>query len=1056
MKDKNTITLNGKISTQITGLLIQELPPISKPLLRSEKEEIDGRDGDIITPLGYSSYNKEITIGLYGEFDIDEVISYFNSNGTVIFSNEPDKYYNYQILDQIDFERLVRYKTATVTFHVQPFKYAAFEGDLILDPPAENLITMPDFNQTTNGVTLSVTDNIVSVTGNPTAATEIYLPIDPLSLSAGTYELSATSSGTNPNNCSIRLIGSAPSNADSLGGKYIALAEGTVTLQGTLSAAKTFNYLWFYINPGQTFNFTATFELENQAEKVASGEGSTLALINTTEAPFSRFDIKGNTYQLTYSGKNKLSYTLAQIQSINSGSAYTWDGNKVTHNGITYTINDDLTISASGTASGASFLVINNSLSLDSNTNYIMTGCPSNGSTSTYSLRLYAGGSYTSETGNGINFTFTNQTLVRVNVSNGTTVNNTVFKPMIRLMSMTDDSYEPYVGGVPAPNPDNPQEIQVVKHQDMVRLTGKNLVNVDELYLPSGITRTSEGLQTTITASTLATYYSGSVANPVGVYTVSFDGRIVNADEATLVLNTTASIWGESGLTLNDEDGNAADLDYRTLSADWKKYSFTVVAITSEAWLSARAMTLQFATYTNSPVFELRHFQIEAGITATEYDISRTQMYPINFRTGKNMLSVDFLSMGSLSSGNPDPTIKYRVQNSYAPLGAIPNTPYTISAVLGSTVKGMMVQVQECDANTLFLRSSDWQQLASGAYTFTTGSDTQMIKLVFALSTTNTTVTEGTTENTTEYNTPEEWLRGATIQVEAGDTATSFEAYESMELCKIGNHQDYLSKSGDDWYVHKEVNSKTFDGSESWTYNQAKSMSYSSISDIYRRNIHSNRFSVTNYYTNGEEGLWANPTNTDYGFLINNQYFYIRNKDCANAANLKTWLSSHNTILYYPLATPTDTKITNEETIAQLNYLNSNVHAYKEVTFISSLPGGTTALPPIIVAEVPMSSDGVVTNAGNFPAKPKLTIYGTGNIGVSLNGIQIFQIALGDEGYITIDTAAMEAYQDSTDNLKNRLVVGDYDTFTLNPGENSITFSGVVTKCIIENYSRWL
>lgn len=124
---RNYIILNNKDSRDITGLLIQELPPISKPKMRTSVEEIDGRDGDITTKLGYEAYDKEISIGLYGNYGIDKVIDYFNSEGTVIFSNEPDKYYKYSITEKIDFERLVRFRTATVTLHVQPFKYSAEE-----------------------------------------------------------------------------------------------------------------------------------------------------------------------------------------------------------------------------------------------------------------------------------------------------------------------------------------------------------------------------------------------------------------------------------------------------------------------------------------------------------------------------------------------------------------------------------------------------------------------------------------------------------------------------------------------------------------------------------------------------------------------------------------------------------------------------------------------------------------------------------------------------------------------------------------------------------------
>ena len=139
---RDYIILNGVNSNTITGLLISKLPPITKPKQRTQIEEINGRDGDIVTTLGYSAYDKEIEIGLYGDFDIEDVMAFFNGSGTVIFSNEEDKYYNYQILGQIDYEKLIRFKTAKVKMHVQPFKYSAVEGTRTFTISNEDEITI--------------------------------------------------------------------------------------------------------------------------------------------------------------------------------------------------------------------------------------------------------------------------------------------------------------------------------------------------------------------------------------------------------------------------------------------------------------------------------------------------------------------------------------------------------------------------------------------------------------------------------------------------------------------------------------------------------------------------------------------------------------------------------------------------------------------------------------------------------------------------------------------------------------------------------------------------
>ncbi len=139
---RDFIILNGKNSTTLNGLIISNLPPITKPSIRTNIETIDGRDGDIITKLGYSAYDKEFEIGLSYNYNLDDIITYFNSEGIVTFSNEIDKYYLYTIVDAIDFEKLIRFKTAKVKMHIQPFKYSTVETIKSFDITNETSITI--------------------------------------------------------------------------------------------------------------------------------------------------------------------------------------------------------------------------------------------------------------------------------------------------------------------------------------------------------------------------------------------------------------------------------------------------------------------------------------------------------------------------------------------------------------------------------------------------------------------------------------------------------------------------------------------------------------------------------------------------------------------------------------------------------------------------------------------------------------------------------------------------------------------------------------------------
>lgn len=123
----SSIIWKGKSSNEIPGLLICDLPPITVPKIKTNVISIDGKDGDIVERLGYESYTKTLSIALTRNYDVNEVINYFSGEGKLILSNESDKYYNAQIIDNIDFNKLINFKTAKIKFYVQPYKYKVNE-----------------------------------------------------------------------------------------------------------------------------------------------------------------------------------------------------------------------------------------------------------------------------------------------------------------------------------------------------------------------------------------------------------------------------------------------------------------------------------------------------------------------------------------------------------------------------------------------------------------------------------------------------------------------------------------------------------------------------------------------------------------------------------------------------------------------------------------------------------------------------------------------------------------------------------------------------------------
>ena len=94
----------------------------------------------------------------------------------------------------------------------------------------------------------------------------------------------------------------------------------------------------------------------------------------------------------------------------------------------------------------------------------------------------------------------------------------------------------------------------------------------------------------------------------------------------------------------------------------------------------------------------------------------------------------------------------------------------------------------------------------------------------------------------------------------------------------------------------------------------------------------------------------------------------------------------------------------------------------------------------------------VLINQGNTECLPLMTIYGSGSVGVLVNGIKQCDITI--DGYVTLDGEEEEAYKDNLDNRRNRVMIGKFPVFK--PGENELSFTGNVTNVKTLVRSRWL
>lgn len=310
----------------------------------------------------------------------------------------------------------------------------------------KNKLPYPYFNTSSenNGITRTVnSDGSVTFSGTATGNSYFNFAAEnaPIEFSAGNYVVSVNGGESNPLRSGVSLTTNLH-----VGSTNLFSVQLNATTQSAAFTPSQDGILRCYVTISSGTTVNATIK-------------PMIRLASETDATYEPYEnicpISGRTKVVTrVAGKNLLPMTLASLKAVNTLA--TWSGNTYTRNGITFTVltdaNDNVMgIRANGTATAETtfYQIYNTKLPIASG-QYVINGCPSGGSDTTYRMQLRNGQEWFGETGSGRTFTYDASTsgtdLVRISILQGVVCNNVVFKPMIRLASDTDDSYEPYNG----------------------------------------------------------------------------------------------------------------------------------------------------------------------------------------------------------------------------------------------------------------------------------------------------------------------------------------------------------------------------------------------------------------------------------------------------------------------------------------------------------------------------------------------------------------------------------------------------------------------------------
>ena len=470
------------------------------------------------------------------------------------------------------------------------------------------------------------------------------------------------------------------------------------------------------------------------------------------------------------------------------------------------------------------------------------------------------------------------------------------------------------------PTPSSPIPINVVSGDNEINICGKNILDIST-FVKGRINNTTGNLEYANNVSSMVigennisfvvsqAWNSGIASDFIPISTGNYVFKYSHNREITMCIDT-----------YDNQKTRIARIDAFTQTQTPTTRTFTI----SDS--NAKYIRIHFEVNTANVEYIVSEMQLEKNSTATTYEPYTGNTYPIylgvenllneatmtsnaNCTITDKVITTSSLSAWNIFSVNINNILLEKNTDYYATFKAKLNSGTGAINYGGNLSNGNTNGTQE-RISTSNVLSNEYQEFC---WKITTTEDNFVgIRMLFQMgsNTTNAVVS----------------IKDIIFSKKAN--APYLPYGQAIELCKIGTYQDYIYKDNGSWYLHKEIGKVVLANTGYFASGGVSNIFYTTFITDYATN---NNIPYSNQYTgvsnvSGASGMSSQANNT-IGFINQSgsttPRFYIKDTRFTSQVDLNNWIKDNPLEIYYVLATPTTTEITDTTLLEQLDALES-------------------------------------------------------------------------------------------------------------------------------------